>query len=400
MLKFTGLEYLYIDIANSYGLDKKPWEERINFVKAHLNELEALVTKADSPAEYMAGVLALRKTMQGQKTGYLISLDATSSGPQLLACLLGDTKTGELCNLVNTGNRANLYQLVYDDMLKKSKNIKAKYADVKKSIMTAFYGSEAKPKEVFGEKNLEIFEETMSRLAPAVWLLNKIFLALWDPEALSYSWVLPDNFNVNIKVIDKVGEDFSIGDAWYTMYHKENIPMDKGRSLGANITHSIDGFVNREMCAMCMYDKNKVEEIKELLRTNCTKSKYFNYELTKNQTLMNLVKNYNECGYLSARVIDYIDEYNIHLVPKDVLIELLNNLPEKPFSIITIHDCYKCHPNYGNDVRLTYRYILICLAKSTLLNWILSTAFKRELTMGKVDNNMVSYLMNEEYAIC
>ena len=35
MRKFTGMQYLMIDIANSYGLDKKPWEERIAWVTEH-----------------------------------------------------------------------------------------------------------------------------------------------------------------------------------------------------------------------------------------------------------------------------------------------------------------------------------------------------------------------------
>jgi len=101
---FTGKEYLMIDVANNFGLEKELWQDRIEWTKANDHQLEILVKDAAEPALYFAGVKALRLAQKGKPCGYPISLDATSSGIQLLACLTGDRKAASLCNVIDTGN--------------------------------------------------------------------------------------------------------------------------------------------------------------------------------------------------------------------------------------------------------------------------------------------------------
>jgi DNA-directed RNA polymerase len=43
MQKFTGWQYLLIDCANHYGLDKEAYSSRIKWAEAHLDELESLL---------------------------------------------------------------------------------------------------------------------------------------------------------------------------------------------------------------------------------------------------------------------------------------------------------------------------------------------------------------------
>ena len=57
---FTGREYLKIDVANQFGLDKENWNDRLAWFDENEANLEDLVKKAEEPAMYMAGVRAWR----------------------------------------------------------------------------------------------------------------------------------------------------------------------------------------------------------------------------------------------------------------------------------------------------------------------------------------------------
>jgi len=78
--EFTARQYLKIDIANNFGLDKKLWEERIEWFDTHEHCLEQMIRQADEPALYFAGVQAYREVQQGNPIGYPITLDGCSSG--------------------------------------------------------------------------------------------------------------------------------------------------------------------------------------------------------------------------------------------------------------------------------------------------------------------------------
>lgn len=133
--RFSGKEYLKIDIANSFGLDKKDWDQRLAWFDQHEDHLQELVSQADDPAMFFAGVQAWNQVKQGQPIGYPISLDATSSGLQILAALTGDRSAAELCNVVNTGHREDAYTGVYQAMLAKlGEGAKIKRDDTKRAI--------------------------------------------------------------------------------------------------------------------------------------------------------------------------------------------------------------------------------------------------------------------------
>ena len=93
--QFTPLEYLYIEIANEYGKDKITYNQRIQWVKDHMDDLESLQVKAKEPSCYEAAVIALRDVQAGLPTGALVRLDAVSSG-YLVAPLTSDSYSKSL----------------------------------------------------------------------------------------------------------------------------------------------------------------------------------------------------------------------------------------------------------------------------------------------------------------
>ena len=395
--EFTGREYLKIDIANNMGLDKDKWDDRIAWFDANEAQLEQLTKQAAEPALYSAGVRAWRNVQKGLPNHYPISLDATSSGIQILSCLTGDRKAAELCNVVDTNERADAYTILYHVIAEKIGGAaKIDRKDTKRAIMTSFYGSTAVPKEVFGEgAQYDAFMSTMAEYAPAAWELNEAMLSLWDPKALSNDWVMPDNFHVHVKIMGQVTEYVQFLNKPHEVTYAVNMPIENGRSLGANMTHSIDGMIVREMGLRCNHDPRTVNYVLDVLANRpCADLIQGNDKLVKE-----LWGHYKDCGFLSARILDYINKDNVHLVDKAVIYDLIATFPKKPFEVISVHDCFRCLPNYGNDLRRQYNILLASIAKSDLLSFLLSQITGRIVKIGKLDDKMYLDVLEANYAL-
>lgn len=407
MQQFTGQEYLKIDIANNFGreqngnsLDKQTWNQRIAWFDDNEPRLMELLQFAEEPALYYAGVQAWLATKNGKPSGYPVSLDATSSGLQLLSVLTGDRMAASICNVIDTGKREDAYTNIYHGMVAKMQGLAGniKREDTKRSIMTSLYGSRAVPKEVFGEgQQLRVFYETMEEMAPAAWELNEMFLDIWNPQATEYRWVLPDNFHVNIKVMAYESEIVHFLNEPYEVSYMVNKPIEEGRSLGANCIHSLDGMIVREITRRCDYNPDSVLRVTEALISKELGGQGMG---RKNDVLVEtLWKRYLASGYLSARILDELDLSNMGLVDKKVIWELVNSLPKKPFQVISVHDCFRVLPNYGNDLRWQYNNQLMLIAKSTLLEDLMSQITGHQVHLGKLDPSLWKDVLGTNYAL-
>jgi hypothetical protein len=398
MQTFTGREYLKIDVANNFGLDRLDWDDRIAWFDANYEKLGELVSQAKEPALFYAGVKAYRDVEAGKPIGYMISLDATSSGLQLLAALTGDEKAAALCNVVDVLKREDAYVAIYHHMLGKvADKSKISREDTKQAIMTAFYSSKAVPKQVFGEGALlDIFYGSLEELAPGAWELNEAMLALWDPTAFEHSWVLPDNFHVHVKVMEAVKDRVHFKNQPFDVYFHVNRPTDTGRSLGANTIHSLDAMIVRELSRRCDFDFKKVAEIRNLIRQgDCGLSD----KTDDDKMVIQLWDHYQRSGYLSARIIDHLTEDNLGLVDDAAILELLDSLPAKPFKVVSIHDCFRVLPHYGNDLRRQYNHQLMLIAKSNLLQDIVSQLVGRPVHLSKLDADLWKRIGQTNYAL-
>lgn len=398
MQLFTGEEYLKIDVANNFGLDKEDWVDRIRWFDKNESQLENLLKKAENPALYYASIQAYHEVMKGNPIGYPISLDATSSGFQILSCLTGDRSAAELCNVVNVGRRMDAYTAIYLDMLNQvGEHARIQRDDCKDAIMTSLYGSEATPKKVFGEGiMLRTFDTTMARRAPAVWELNKFWLDVWDPEAVEYSIIYPDNFHAHMKVTTMECEQVHFLGKPFDIFREVQGPTEKGRFLSANSTHGCDGMVVREMGRRCMYSPKQVQYVRDLLD-----GKQFQYKDTEeNQDMTDTLWNlYKDTGYLSMRICDYLDNTSIHLVDEEDINAMLHSLPAKPFNILTVHDCFRCLPHYGNDLRRQYNLQLEMIAKSDLLSHMIKQITGQDIKVSKLDPTLWRDIADTDYAL-
>ena len=397
MKYFTASEYLMIDIANNYGLDKLNWEDRIKFVKDNEPELENM-SKPANPCLYYTAVQAYRDYQQGKAIGYPISLDSTSSGLQWLAVLTGDIAAAKLCNVYNTGKREDSYTIIYNKFKELAGESHYKRDNIKQAIMTSLYGSKKVPKDLFGEQYY-IFENLMGVLAPKCWELNKYLLDNWDSSVDEYNWVMPDNFHVTMEVEDKVKDTFTFLGTKEEFHHYEKRPISKGKALGANLTHSVDSFALREIVTRCSISIKRKTELIDLLDSDHSVNK----DDPEYHLISDLIKHYRTSGILSSRVLLHLNTSTIGLFKSkelDELSHLITTLPKKPFKIITIHDSFRVHPNYGNDIREQYIFVMSKIAKSNLLTTLLQSIFGPDISYQKEYLDLDKDILESEYAIC
>lgn len=117
MQQFTPLEYIKIAIANHYGLDKFTWQGRIGWFNTLTpTQLDDLVPEADEPILMKKMLHTYFQATKGIASGAPVGLDATASGLQILACLIGCHDTARSVNLINTGKREDVYERVAKHM--------------------------------------------------------------------------------------------------------------------------------------------------------------------------------------------------------------------------------------------------------------------------------------------
>jgi hypothetical protein len=81
MERYTPWEWLLIDAATQYGLDKQNFENRLKWSYEHLNELESMANHdwKEQPL-YLKAVMAIHKVKKGLPTGHMIGIDSSASG--------------------------------------------------------------------------------------------------------------------------------------------------------------------------------------------------------------------------------------------------------------------------------------------------------------------------------
>lgn len=62
-------------------------------------------------------------------------------------------------------------------------------------------------------------------------------------------------------------------------------------------------------------------------------------------------------------------------------------------------DCFRCLPNYGNDLRKQYNILLSNIAKSNLLTFLLSQITGRYIKVGKLDDKLWEDVLDTNYAL-
>lgn len=320
-----GLKWLKIDIANTYGLDKKLFDERIKWVEDNDLFLEQEATNADSPWEYRNAVKALREHQNGKHVEHMMYLDCTNQALQLFAVLTSCKDTGYLCNVSSGDILTDAYGVVADEMNKISKLDLFDRNNCKKALMTTLYGKMDGESEIIlylNEKGIKyqdkisddeigrIFQDAMKHVAPNAMKAMDKLQALNSQERGVYYWKLTDGFQVkyDVKSNEKIEID-AVTNSGVKFKFERDVEVYKpnkfNRGMAPNIIHSIDGYVAREM-------------IRRMRANNPMFSRYY------------------------------------------------------PAFITTIHDAFATHPNNVEELRMHYTDILCELNEQDILQDIMS----------------------------
>lgn len=129
-----------------------------------------------------------------------------------------------------------------------------------------------------------------------------------------------------------------------------------------NITHAVDAFLVREMGRRCNYNREQLERVRDLILANAG-------NITTNRIGTHFIElAARDHQFLSLRGVEFITEESILKFSTEYRADLyqliLETLMRPSFTTLTIHDEFKCHPNYVNYMREVYRDILAELADS------------------------------------
>jgi len=408
MNKYTPLQYIMIHVANSYGLDKLLFEERIEWVKQNGKRLMSLADSADDKALYVRGVMELQRIKNGQTfTNMPIGLDATASGLQMLAIMSGCMTTASHVGLVDPNKRCDAYTACGDTMniyLPEDKQIilsgvardgEFTRKELKDPFMTHFYFSKAQPKKVFGDGTPELvaFYKAVMEMAPgANELMNDIYGAM-RKDATEYKCTYPDNHTLFTRVMKS--KQFKIeleelknksgNNSTFTHQMDVNEADEFDVSLVANVTHGADGFVVREMQGRMNHNKQDMMKVLDITR-GC--------KVTDRSSMVSVW----EVEQLLRGKQDYTESQ------LGILAEVVESCLENPTAPMkSVHDEFKTMAPYCNQMRQYYIDICAQMSESNFIEPILRELYNNPyLQYQKVGcgNELAKAIRGSNYAIC
>lgn len=372
------INWLHCDVARSYGLDKATWAERLEWSLSHPELQEG----AKEPFLYKSAWLALQDALAGKEIDHLISLDATASGIQCLALMAQDSVSATAVNL-GTDHVNNPYRRVNDHMGDYD------YERVKQAVMTSFYESVATPMELFGP-DYDKFVEAARSMLPGPWAMKDAIASCMNC-ASDYRWIMMDGYEVHMEVTAPVECGMDIGNGHMIQWMEHRKAAVKTKGLTANVTHSLDALVLREV----------------LRRANTAYAWYptetpFTELREKDICLMQSILRWQRTQFVTIELLDHCDQLNQHLVPA-ALREAIDARTVSDYTYIQpIHDCYRVRAVDANKLFRIVKEVMADLAFAKTAEWILpQLGFT-----GRVNDSegrrtaLKEQVLNSQYLIC
>ena len=336
-----GIYWLKIHLANCYGLDKAPFEERIKWaednrsmiLRAATNPMGMLSywTESDSPYEFLAACMAWEDHIQGKKVHLPIQLDAVNSGIQMYSGLLRD-REGAKATCVIGDVRSDLYEEVATRVEKKLSEGKypAYVTYIDKEGIENVITTKVEADSLKGNFTRSMTKRNVMTIPYSV-SLRGMKMQNWD---------VMDDYKLKGKVFWK-GDDWVVNYLWTTLTHESVYEIVKGARAGQAYLKEVVGKLKEpalwhtpiyNLPVLQVVNKEEITRVKTILGT---------------LQLRKVVEGIKRQKQLASVAANYI-----HSIDATILMYTVDNIDG---DIGTIHDCFLVHPNKGEEVRDKYK---------------------------------------------
>lgn len=412
--RFSGWEYLCIDAANHFGMDKELFETRIEFIENNINHLGWMVSKAEEPELFQKAIMTINRARHGENVGHIVHFDACCSGIQIMSALTGCVAGAYNTGMIDSRQRMDAYSNTTAEMNKaliESGNaaITVPRKDVKQAVMTSGYGSKAVPKRVFGEgEMLNVFYNAAMTIAPGAFQLMDELLGSWRPFALDHTLVFPDGFTAVMKVMETKETRIEVDElehATFTLQYKVNEGSERGRANVANTIHGCDAYLLRGMERRCNYNPEMVATANEMLVDMLIRYKNgAKRDVTVYAELSELLPLMKKAKIADIAILPLLTWENVGSLPQWIVEKLVSitddMLTYRPFPIITVHDAFGCHANNCDITRYWYKEIMADFADSDMLAMLMNQLYQTtDGVYDKLSPDLGNKIRNSNYAL-
>lgn len=430
MKKLTGYEYSLKTLANHAfkGSDKETLEVQVALGKKLLPMLPKLSTMAGVKefsakhtleASNVRGLMALSEDIINHQFGW-VPLDTASSQSLITSAITRDNECLNKIFHLNSNLPSDIYTTIGEEIRSTFNlgNIPRKV--IKKALMAWGYGGHSHLVQLTDVKpdvlNAVMFDIAKSLGFTGIFTMRQACLDAWDENALEHKWELPDGYQIHQVITqDSFARDMLTGEYVYPAKRVEITLNDKQRgidcrwskigtrnqkesgtrSIGANLIHSIDAYIMRELVRRCKQNfVLKPEEFKETVE--------YSFDIqVKDSKAEDLYNMWKETNIVSLNILNHLS-YGDYL-PRpywEAIMEVINDLPKEGFDIRPIHDEFACLPRYANEMRYQFNHLIAELYLSTILEYF-SKQFKL-LNIKPIDEakpEMVKQILEADYLL-
>lgn len=362
---------------------------------------------------------AIQDIENGKKTGYMVKLDTKQSGITIQSLILRDHESMKVLGIQDNTNN-DLYQIFVDAF-----DGEFTRKEMKKIVIPRFYGSYGGILNKLGSKaRADKFCDMYAKLLPKCDKLRQVMLDVWDDQAIHYYWKAPDG----LEIMDTVEEV-----PMFYSQHSETMPEEcctetdtvewkdeKGgrhntrvyyskpgcrvagvdehtKGLGANLIHSLDAYIMRELITRCAMSKRYSKRFLNLKRSKAM--------AVANSKVEEMYQVYKDTGICSLRVMEFVTKGDdIQEDYYDAIALAISHLPRDHFDVIAVHDEFACKVNYAQQMQRTFNGILAEIYRGEYLNYAARMFHWDKLTdtdlvASRYDKTVESQILHSDYLL-